>query len=194
MESPLRLLKSVATGDREDANYQALLSSVLTRLGRYREALPASREALRLAPSDAENWLRLGAVYLHLKMGEHATEVYEKGQALFPDRPQFVLGLGVIQEIQARFDDAIPTYEQAIRKFRHYPGGYLFLAGAYLKASRTTDAARAATQALALDPRSALAKCFLAEAAWKSPGQCLGYLGKRAASGLKAAQKSGGER
>src|SRR5438128_2642138 len=42
MESPLRLLKSVATGDREDANYQALLSSVLTRLGRYREALPAS--------------------------------------------------------------------------------------------------------------------------------------------------------
>src|SRR5437762_8753870 len=161
-EESLRLLKSVATEDREDPNYQALLSSVLARLGRYREALPASREALRLAPSDPENWLRLGALYLHLKMGEHATEVYEKGQTLFPDRPQFVLGQGVIQEMQARFDGAIPTYERAVRKFPRYPGGYLFLADAYLKASRTAEAARAATQALALDSRSALAECFLA--------------------------------
>ena len=170
-EESLRLLRSVAAGDREDPNYQALLSSVLTGLGRYREALPASREALRLAPSDAENWLRLGALYLHLKMGGHATEVYEKGQTLFPERPEFLLGLGVIQEMQAKFEATIPTYEEVVRKFPRYLGGYLFLAGAYLKASRTAEAARAATQALALDSRSALAECFLAEAAWKTPGQ-----------------------
>jgi len=104
-------------------------------------------------------------------MGGHATEVYEKGQTLFPERPEFLLGLGVIQEMQAKFEATIPTYEEVVRKFPRYLGGYLFLAGAYLKASRTAEAARAATQALALDSRSALAECFLAEAAWKTPGQ-----------------------
>ena len=146
-EESLRLLRSVAKGEHENANYQALLGSVLTRLGRYREALPASREALRLAPSDAENWLRLGALYLHLKMGGHATEVYEKGQTLFPERPEFLLGLGVIQEMQAKFEATIPTYEEVVRKISplprriFVPGGRLFegLANRRGRASRDTS-------------------------------------------------------
>ncbi len=169
-EKALELLKSVAREDREDANYQALLAAVLTRLGAFKEALPASLEATRLAPSNSENWLRLGALYLHLKMGQHATGVYEKGRSLFRDRPEFILGMGVVEEGQSKFNAAIDLYRQAVTKYPHYEGGYLFLARAYLTARQAVKARKVAADLLAINPQSALAECFVAEAAWMTPG------------------------
>ncbi len=180
-EAAQRLLEKVAPADRAEPGYQALLGSALTRQGKYKEAVPPSLKAVELAPNNPEYLLNLGALYLRLKLGQHATEVYKKGQRLFPDRAEFPLGLGVIQDMQAKFDAAIAVYRQVIEKYPRYEPGYLFLAQAYLKAARPDEAEKTAKAVLSTDPRSALAEYFLAEAAWVTPArqqEASGYVAK----------------
>ncbi len=170
-EAARLFLEEVAPADRAEANYQALLGTVLTRLGKYKEAVPPSQKAVELAPGNPEYLLSLGALYLRLKLGQHATEVYQQGEKLFPERPEFTLGLGVIQDMQAKFDAAIAIYRKVSEKYPRYEAGYLFLAQAYLKAGRPTEAEKVARTVLAMNPRSALAEYFLGEAAWTTPAR-----------------------
>ena len=145
-EQAREILLTVAPADRVQTNYQTLLASVFTRLGNYQEALPPAQEAAKLAPSDPENWLRLGALYLRVKRGQQATDVYREGRSLFPARPEFLLGLGVVEQMQAKFPEAIEIYRQATDAFPRLDAGYLFLASAQLKAARPAEA-RAKRQA-----------------------------------------------
>jgi tetratricopeptide (TPR) repeat protein len=170
-EKALAILESVAATDRGQAAYQSLLGSVLTRLGQYRKALAPSQEAIRLEPSNPEHRLRLAGLYLRLKMGQHATDVYRQGQSLFPERPEFWLGLGVVEQMQAKFPAALEIFQQVTQKFPQQEGGFLFLAHAQIKAGQPTEALETARKLLALKPGSALGEYLCAEAAWAIPGQ-----------------------
>ena len=163
-EKSRELLLSVAPADRNKLNYQELLASVLVKLGDYRAAISPYQTTIKLAPSDPDNRLRLGALYLRLKLGQHATEVYTQGRRLFPQRPEFLLGLGVVQEMQAKFDSAIKIYRQVTEEYPKYDGGYLFLAHAELKSGQIEAAKKVADRFLAMNPDSALGHFYLAEA------------------------------
>lgn len=164
-------LLTVAEADRTQAHYQVLLATVLTRLGAYKEALPPAREAVKLAPSDPDNWLRLGGLYLRLKRGQHATDVYQTGRTLFPMRSEFLLGLGVIEQMQAKYPAAIKIFRQVVETFPSLDAGYLFLAQVQLMAARPAEARETAERLLRMSPRSAFAEYLVGQAAWSTPGK-----------------------
>ena len=171
LERSREILLSVPPADRAQVNYQVLLSTVCTRLGAHKDALPPAQEAVKLVPSDPDNWLRLGALYLRLRQGQHATDVYETGRSLFPTRPEFLLGLGVVEQMQAKFPEAISLFRQVVEAFPRLDAGYLFLAQVQLKAARPAEARETAEKLVRLNPRSAFAEYLAGEAAWAIPGK-----------------------
>lgn len=164
-------LLSVPAAERGHINYQALLASNLTHLGDFKGAVAPSVEVVKLAPSDPENWLRLAGLYLRLKKGQHATDVYRAGLWRFPTRPEFLIGLGVIEEMQAKMDSTISIYRQVVEQFPQQAVGYQFLGHAQVKANQAAEAQKTAEKLLLLDPRSAYAEYLLGEAAWTRPGR-----------------------
>ena len=171
LEGSRDLLLSVSAAGAGQSNYQALLASGLTDRGDYHGALAPSIKVLKLAPSDANNWLRLAALYLRMKKGQHALEVYRAGQARFPNRPEFLIGPGVIEEMQERLDVAIETYRGVTQKYPRQESAYQFLGHALIKAGKAADAEETAKKLLKLNPRSAYGEYLLGEAAWLSPGR-----------------------
>jgi len=151
-ENARDILMTVAASDRGVSDYQALLATILIQIGDFKAALEPTQEAARLNPADAENWLRLGALYLRLKRGQHAIDTYENASRRFPDRPEFLIGRGVVEEMLARLPAAAAVYREATTKFPRYEPGYCFLGQVQIKAVMP-DEARAAARALWRRPR-----------------------------------------
>ena len=106
-----------------------------------------------------------------MKKGQHALEVYRARQARFPNRPEFLIGPGVIEEMQARLDVAIETYRGVTQKYPRQESAYQFLGHALITAGKAADAEETAKKLLKLNPRSAYGEYLLGEAAWLSPGR-----------------------
>lgn len=171
LEKSRDLLLSVAPSEQNRLDYQVLLATVLIDLGDYREALPPSQQAVRLRPSDPENWLRLGMVYLRLKRGQHALDTYKTAWGLFPTRPEFLIGQGVVEEMVAKLPQAISTYKQVTAKFPRYEPGYCFLGQVQIKSSLPEEARATGQKLLRLNPHSAYGEYLLAQADWITPGK-----------------------
>jgi tetratricopeptide (TPR) repeat protein len=161
---------SVAVTDRGAYEYHALLATILIQEGDYPSALEPTREALRLNPDDAESWLRLGALYLRLKRGGHAINTYRTASARFADRPEFLIGRGVVEEMLAKLPAAIAIYREVTHIFPHYEQGYWFLGQALIKAVLPDEARATGRRLLALNPQSAYGHYLLAQADWITPG------------------------
>ena len=63
------------------AEYDAVLGSVLSRMGRDREAVDAYRAALRTAPDKGGTWLGLALSLENLDRRAEATEAYRRALA-----------------------------------------------------------------------------------------------------------------
>ncbi len=171
LERARDLLLTTKVSDRETTEYQTLLATVLVQLGDFREALPPAIDVVRLNPSDPDNWLRLGALYLRLRKGQHALNTYQAAAERFPNRPEFLIGRGVVEEMVARMPLAIQVYRQVIQKFPNYEPGYQFLGQVQVKAGLPSDARRTAQLLLRLNPHSAYGEYLLAQADWITPGK-----------------------
>jgi tetratricopeptide (TPR) repeat protein len=164
------ILLTVAPLDRSTTEYQALLATVLTQLGDFKSALAPAQEAVRLDSSNPENWLRLGALYLQLKRGQHALDTYQTARGLFPNRPEFLLGKGVVEEMLARLPEAIAVYREVTTKFPLYEPGYCFLGHVQIKSVLPDEARATARDLMRLNSQSAYGEYLLAEADWVTPG------------------------
>ena len=65
--------------DRDEYFHQGL---ILSRQGRWREALAAYKESLKLNPGNAQTYLNLGFVYYELGYDREAQEAFEKASKL----------------------------------------------------------------------------------------------------------------
>ena len=170
-ENARDILMTVAASDRGVSDYQALLATILIQIGDFKAALEPTQEAARLNPADAENWLRLGALYLRLKRGQHAIDTYENASRRFPDRPEFLIGRGVVEEMLARLPAAAAVYREATTKFPRYEPGYCFLGQVQIKAVMPDEARAAARALLRLNSQSAYGEYLLAQANWITAGK-----------------------
>ncbi|MEW5978303.1 MAG: tetratricopeptide repeat protein [Acidobacteriota bacterium] len=164
------ILLTVPVPYREEGTYCSLLGAVLTSLGDYRAALTPTRQAITKAPKDANLLLNLAALYLRLRMGQHAADVYDEGRRLFPDRPEFLLGLGVIEQMQAKFEAAARIYRSTTEAFPAWETGFLYLAHAQIKSGLVQDARATLRDVLSRHPNSAVGHYLAGEAWWATPG------------------------
>jgi tetratricopeptide (TPR) repeat protein len=63
-----------------DENFRK--GAVLARQGRWKDALAAYKESLRLNPDNAQTYLNLGFVYYELGYDREAQEAFEKASKL----------------------------------------------------------------------------------------------------------------
>ncbi len=164
-------LLTVPAAGRNTAEYAALLATVQVQLGETKAALSPAQDAVRLDPANAEHWLRLGALYLRLKRGQHALDTYRGGAQRFPDRPEFLVGQGVVEEMLAKFPSAADIYRAVTEKFPRYEAGYCFLGQVQIKAVQPDEARATARQLLRVNAQSAYAEYLLAQADWITPGR-----------------------
>ena len=137
------------------------------------EAIHAFQRAAELAPTEP-NLFAWAADLLKHRAPEQASEVFTKGNRLFPKSTRMLLGLGAAYYALGSFDQAARRFFQAADLNPVDPNPYLFL-------GRVEDMNSTEQQGIAdrlgrfahLEPQNALANyCYYAECLWKRKAGC----------------------
>ena len=142
----------------EPGNYIAwyLLGVAYGNLGRYREAVEAYREALRLEPDDASAWFKLGFAYKKLGRYREAIEAYREALRLKPEYAQVWFNLGYAYEKLGRYREAIEAYQEVLRLKPDYAGYVWYNLGiAYVNSGNLSAALEAVKELRRYDPQKA---------------------------------------
>jgi tetratricopeptide (TPR) repeat protein len=124
-------------------------------LGRYPEAIPAYREALRLKPDDADAWYNLGLAYSKLGLHKEAIAAYREAVRLKPDYAKAWSNLGAAYELLGRSPDAIAACRKALRLKPDDVEPWITLGASYINLGRNQKAIEACREALRLKPDDA---------------------------------------
>jgi tetratricopeptide (TPR) repeat protein len=130
------------------------LGEILFDLGRRAEAWREFESALRIAPQDPR--ARAGLGWINLVEGRLEKALGEFRQAQPPTLPALVGMANALYRLE-RFEEAEAVVAEATRRFPSSPQPYTQAALLQLIRGRVAEAISALEQALALDPRHALA-------------------------------------
>jgi predicted O-linked N-acetylglucosamine transferase (SPINDLY family) len=131
------------------------LSAVLKDQGRYEEALPAAREAVRLRPDLAETHTNLGAILAAQGHDDEAGACYRKSLSLKPGQAEAHNNLGALLAGQGKLEEAAACYRYALYLRPDYAEAHSNLGNLFLLQGQTTAALRALRRALQLKPNLA---------------------------------------
>lgn len=141
LDEALATMRRVCELSPGSADAWANLGILYMRQERWREAIDALEQADRLAPGRAPLLRSLGNALASAGRIEDALPLYARADALVPDDPDTLLDYGLALFKAGRPVDARRRYERAARI---RPGDQTALAGLYLVAQQTGDAACAA--------------------------------------------------
>jgi tetratricopeptide (TPR) repeat protein len=110
---------ALAAWDGRDPGEKAIvlvfLATEYLDIGRWQEAIEASKEAITIRPDYEGAYLTLGRAYKSLSRLQEAIEALRRATQLKPDFAEAYAILGLTYTSQSRFEDAISSYEHAIR-------------------------------------------------------------------------------
>ncbi len=142
------------------------LGSAFFRDGYYTEAEASFQRALRDDPSSAEAQYGLGSVYLKQNESARARASFEQALKLtasYPDTvPNCWNNLGLLATREGRIDDAIESFQAALRASPDYWIALENLGNAYRQQRRWDDARATLERAVGARPRSPEANYSLA--------------------------------
>jgi len=114
-------------------------------------------KAVSLDPNSAEAYAVLGMVLNYSGRPEEATGFIKKAMRLDPKYGHwFALYLGDSYYFLERYDDAIASYQEAVRRSSHYLTARHRLVAAYMHQDRENEAQVQATEVLRINPRFSL--------------------------------------
>jgi Flp pilus assembly protein TadD len=150
----VHLLEAIRVLRAPDAAYYALLGSAYYSLDRPKQASYNFQQAIRLDPSDTEDYFKLGMIFLKYHTYKPAIYVFQTALRSQPQSPKLWLGLG----ISCYFASNIAGGEQALRKaIRLAPDSavaYVVLGDLLEQTGRFVEAAANFQQAIHLQPHS----------------------------------------
>ncbi len=110
-----QVYRRILQGDHHNARVWYVLSRLLMDDGRVAEAVPHFRQALELAPGEADGHFELGNALLQLGRWAEAEAPYRKCVELKPDHVEALVNLGfAVGELQ-RHTQAEECYRKALR-------------------------------------------------------------------------------
>jgi tetratricopeptide (TPR) repeat protein len=142
----------------------------LARQDRYREALAAFEQAIRLNPNHVGAWLGKGTVLALLGRYQEALAAFEQAIRLDPNDSDAWLAKGLALAELGRYQEALAAFEQAIRLNPNDAETWANKGLALGELGRHQEALAAFEQAIRLNPNDANA--------WLNMGVALGYLGR----------------
>jgi tetratricopeptide (TPR) repeat protein len=142
--------------DPRQAGAWAARGKFFRMTGLTRDALADDLRALGYAPNDRAIMLEVAELYRQENQPERALQTLQTLAQTYPpgEEPGQVLHLlGLAYSALGRCDDAVESLALAVKRDNPTPEMFCDLGEAQLLLGRTADAADAARQALALDPR-----------------------------------------
>ncbi|MEM7608672.1 MAG: tetratricopeptide repeat protein [Myxococcota bacterium] len=169
IDLPMRALQAFRSAiDRAPELFEAHinLGRTLRARGDVRGAQGAFQTAVGLSPADADGHLGLGLV----TGGDEGAQHLQRAAELAPYEDAALLALGDIHAAEGRYDEAVETYREALRRSGRNAAGYVKLGNALVRTRSDADAQVAFNAAIALDEDLAPAHNGL--------GTCLAALGQ----------------
>jgi tetratricopeptide (TPR) repeat protein len=131
------------------------LALAYSEMGRYREAIEAYREALRLKPDDASTWYNLGLNYSKLGRYREEIEAHREALRLKPDFAKAWFNLGGAYGALGRYREAIAACQEALRLMPDDANAWALLAIAYAQSDNRSAALEAVKELRRYDPQKA---------------------------------------
>ena len=105
--------QALQQGGAEKAEVYYNLGNLYQERAMYSAAVDAYRMSLALETNpNIDTLLNLSAAYVFLRQYDSANQTYEYIRTLAPDDPRPLHGLGLVQQLNDHFQDAVGTYEQ----------------------------------------------------------------------------------
>jgi Flp pilus assembly protein TadD len=163
-ESTLR--DAVARNPKDPALHHRL-AEIEEKLGNPLEAVREYQRAAELDPSEP-NLFDWGTELLTHRALEPATEVFTKGNRLFPKSARMLIALGVSCYARGSYDEATRSLVEASDLAPSNPTPYLFMGGMQsVQATPSEDSVERLRRFAQLQPDNALANYYYAVSLWK---------------------------
>lgn len=172
-------LRDAVARNPQDAGLHRQLADVEEKLSHPLEAVREYQRAAELDPSEP-NLFDWGSELLTHRALEPATEVFTRGNRLFPKSPRMLIALGVSWYARGAYDQAAQCLASASDLEPNNPTPYLFLGKIQSAGTATPDAAVEKTtlakleRFVQLQPGNALANYYYAVGLWKQSENALG--------------------
>ena len=151
----------------DTAELHHLLADVEEKQGHPVEAVHEYQRAAELTASEP-NLFDWGAELLMHSAVEPATEVFTKGNRLFPRSSRMLIGLGVARYGRGSYDQAVESLCQASDLNPDDPTPYLFLGKLQaVDSTASSDSANRLAHFAKLQPENALAHYYYAVSLWR---------------------------
>ena len=134
------ILEELRGAGQQSGDILRLLAWCYQRQGHSDQAIAIIREAVRLNPSDEQNFLDLGALLLANRRFGPALELAKRTALAFPDSANALRLLASIQLASEQFTDAMKTYSHSLSLEPHSSLGVLGLAKAQIGAGVEKEA------------------------------------------------------
>ena len=158
MESRARTLLD---GDEGSAIVHELLGMALAAQNRHADALVPLRQAVAVAPDDAQFWENLALCQRQLGDFVEAERSLRKSLALRPISPETANALGSVLRSLRRHEEALQLFRQALSYNEHHAAAAVNLGNTLRDLGRMAEAEASYRRAIAIDPGNARAHCYL---------------------------------
>ena len=157
-----------AAGRPESADNHRLLGDVEEKIGDPVSAVHEYQRAAELEPSES-NLFTWGAELLQHRAFEPATEVFTKGNRLYPNSARMLVGLGVSLYARGSYEAAVQRLCQASDLDPNASTPYLFLGKIQsIDPAHAREIAERLERFPRLHPENALASYYYAMSLWKT--------------------------
>jgi tetratricopeptide (TPR) repeat protein len=155
---------SEITDYKKTAEYWFVLGFYYANSGKYKEAIEACKQAIRIKPDDALNSLThivLGAAYLSSGMYKEAAEAYKQAVRIKPDFAVAHFALGTAYGQLGMHKEAAEAYKQAITIKPDFAEAHYWLGRSYNDLGMYKEEIESYKQAIMIKPDYAEAYSYL---------------------------------
>ena len=155
------LLRRELSQDPDDAWLHQMLATALCRQEKYAPALDEAREAVRLAPDDADSYYTLGDVHVNVGNLKEAAAAAERCLELDAEDPANHALLAAVRSRQHRWADCLAAAQAGLALDAEHDGCTHFRQLALTALGRGDEARDALADALARNPEDDVTHCNL---------------------------------
>jgi Flp pilus assembly protein TadD len=151
-ERALRILLASGEPASDAAGYHDLLGTLYYEIDKPTEAVEELQKAVRLEPSDADHYYKLGMMFLKHRTAEGAIIVFTSALKEQPQSAKLLMGIGLSYYIQGNKAAAKEELKQAIASDPDYGPAYIVLCDLLSQSNEDDELMTVLSRANAVEP------------------------------------------
>lgn len=131
------------------------IAGLYGKMNRFRDEINWAKEAIKLNFGYSNSYINLGNGYIGLGITDSARSSFLEAAQLDPKNPYAPYSLGVIEEDNKNYTQALEYYKQSVAIDSNFENGYYNLAATYANLKDFKNAEVCIEKVLKLDPTAA---------------------------------------